>query len=84
MRYAHVRAERIIGQLPLGLRGDMRLGLALEVGRTGGRYAGDARGGLLESLTTYLGGETPFGPVYVGLGFARGGNTNAYLVLGAP
>jgi NTE family protein len=84
VRYAHLRAERIIGRLPLGLRGDMRLGLAIEAGRTGGRYTGDARGGLLESLTTYLGGETPFGPVYVGLGFARGGATNAYLVLGAP
>jgi NTE family protein len=33
--YAHVRAERIIGRLPAGLRGDMRIGFALE-GRQGG------------------------------------------------
>jgi NTE family protein len=36
--YAHLRAERIVGRLPLGLRGDMRLGLALETGKVGKPY----------------------------------------------
>jgi NTE family protein len=82
--YAHVRGERIIGRLPLGLRGDMRLGLALELARTGGRFTETGRDGLLDSATVYLGGETPFGPVYVGFGHASGGSSNAYLFLGTP
>ncbi len=36
--YGNVRAEKIIGELPLGLRGDMRLGVALEAGKVGGRF----------------------------------------------
>ena len=38
IEYAHLRGERIIGRLPLGLRGDMRLGLALEGGRASSPY----------------------------------------------
>ncbi len=82
--YAHVRAERIIGSLPLGLRGDMRLGLALEAGRVARSYALQRSQGWLKSTVVYLGGETPFGPVYLGLGQASGGSTNAYLFLGTP
>ena len=82
--YAHVRAEHIIGSLPLGLRGDMRLGVALEAGRVGRPYAVQERDGWLNSLTVYLGGETPLGPVYVGLGGGSGGAANAYLFIGTP
>jgi NTE family protein len=82
--YGHVRAERIIGRLPLGLRGDMRLGLALEAGRVGDPYTRQERDGLLRGATLYLGGETPLGAVYVGLGRASGGAYNAYLFLGTP
>jgi len=82
--YAHVRAERIIGRLPLGLRGDIRLGLALEAGRVGVPYTVQKKDGWLNSLAAYLGGETPLGPVYVGLGRASGGATNAYLFIGTP
>jgi hypothetical protein len=38
----------------------------------------------LDWLTLYLGGETPRGPVYVGVSHSSAGSTNAYLVLGAP
>ncbi|MCT6647313.1 hypothetical protein N4G37_14710, partial [Enterococcus faecalis] len=38
MRYASLRAERIVGRAPLGLRGDMRAGLALEIGKMGTPY----------------------------------------------
>jgi hypothetical protein len=69
--YAHVRAERFIGRLPLGLRGDMRLGLALEAGRVGQPYAVQKKDGWLSSVAVCLGGETPLGPVYLGLGPAR-------------
>lgn len=82
--YGHVRAERIIGRLPLGLRGDMRLGLALEAGRVGEPYTRQKRDGLLRGAALYLGGETPLGAVYVGLGRASGGSYNAYLFLGTP
>jgi NTE family protein len=82
--YAHVRAERIIGRLPLGLRGDMRLGLALEAGRVGTPYTVQKRSGTLRSLAVYLGGETPLGPVYLGIGRGSGGSTNAYLFIGTP
>jgi NTE family protein len=82
--YAHVRAERIVGSLPLGLRGDMRLGLALETGRVGQPYARQRSDGWLSSVAVYLGGETPIGPVYLGVGQASGGSTNAYLFIGTP
>ncbi len=84
VHYGHVRAERIIGRLPLGLRGDMRAGLALEVGRTANAYTVAERTGRLNSIAVYLGGETPFGPVYVGLGHSAAGSNNAYLFLGTP
>lgn len=82
--YGHLRAERIIGRAPLGLRGDMRLGLALEMGRVAQPYTVQRRSGLLGSVALYVGGETPFGPVYVGLGQGDYRSTNAYLFLGTP
>jgi NTE family protein len=82
--YAHVRAERIIGSLPLGLRGDMRLGLALEAGKVAQPYTRQKREGWLGGVAVYLGGETPVGPVFLGIGRASGGSVNAYLVIGAP
>jgi NTE family protein len=36
------------------------------------------------SVALYLGGETPVGPVCVGLGRGRGASVNAYLFLGTP
>lgn len=82
--YAHLRAERIIGRAPLGLRGDMRLGVAIEAGKIAHPYTLQKQQGWLNSLAVYLGGETVFGPVYVGFGRASGGSVNAYLVVGAP
>jgi len=84
IRYAHLRGERIVGRLPLGLRGDMRLGLALEAGKVGRPYTEVNRTGWLNSATIYLGGETPIGPVYLGVGHSSAGPTNAYLFLGTP
>ncbi len=82
--YAHVRAERIIGRAPLGLRGDLRLGVALEVGKIAQPYTLQVRHGVLNSVALYLGGETAFGPVFAGIGRASSGSVNAYLVVGAP
>ena len=84
LRYGHLRAERIIGRAPLGLRGDLRLGLALELARIARPYTEVGQTGLLNSVTVYLGGETVFGPVYLGFGQSTSGNSNAYLFLGIP
>lgn len=82
--YAQLRAERIIGTLPIGLRGDIRLGLALEAARRGVAFTETRRTGWLNSTTVYLGGETPFGPVYLGYGYSTSGTWNAYFFLGTP
>ena len=84
VHYGHLRAERIIGRLPLGLRGDMRLGVALEAGKVADPYTIQQHTGWLPSVAVYLGGETPVGPAYIGLGRGRSGATNDYLFIGTP
>lgn len=82
--FAGLRAERIIGVLPLGLRGDMRLGISFEGARIGRRLTETQLDGLIDSTALYLGGETPFGPLYVGAGYSSRGYTNLFLQLGTP
>ena len=82
--YAHIRAERIFGRMPLGLRGDLRIGMALEAGRVGDPLSEPLRTGLLNSGVIYARGETPFGPAYLGLGRSSTGQTNAYFFIGTP
>ena len=84
IRYGHLRVEKIIGRLPLGLRGDMRAGLALEAGNVGTPYTETRRSGWLNSTTLYLGGETPLGPVYLGYGHSQSNSSSVYLFLGTP
>ena len=84
IRYGGVRFEKIIGRLPLGLRGDMRAGLALEAGKVGTPYTETKRTGWLKSTTLYLGGETPLGPIYLGYGRSDAGSSNVYLFIGTP
>ena len=84
VRYASLRTERIIGRLPLGLRGDMRIGVALEAGKFGQLYTETQRTGWLNSTSVYLGGETPVGPVYLGFGRSDSGSSNVYLFIGTP
>ncbi len=80
--YVGIGTEQIIGRLPLGLRGDMRLGIMLEAARAGFRYTEQENTGTLNSLAVYLGGETPFGPSYLGLGYSTSGNYNFFLSVG--
>jgi NTE family protein len=47
-------------------------------------YTLQKRGGWLKSVALYMGGETPLGSVYLGLGQGSGGSTNAYLFIGTP
>lgn len=84
VQYGGLRAEQIVGSLPLGLRGDMRLGLGLETARVNQRYTETQRDGPVHSASLYFGGETPFGPAYVGLGVGTGGVVNLFLFIGTP
>ena len=84
--YAGVRAEQIIGTFPMGLRGDMRLGFALEGAHVGTYYTETNLAGasILNSAAVYLGGETPFGPAYLGFGYSTNGASNLFLSIGIP
>jgi NTE family protein len=84
LRFASIRGERVIGRMPLGLNGDLRLGLSLETGRARDRYTETGLDGWQQAGAVYLGGETPLGPAYVGVGHAKGGRTSLYLFIGLP
>ncbi len=84
IRYAGLRAERIVGRLPLGLRGDMRMGLAVEAADVTGYYTETQSKRRLDSLAVYFGGETPIGPTYLGLGLSSQGVSNLFLFIGTP
>ena len=84
IRYAGLRIEKIIGRLPMGLRGDMRAGMALETGKVGKPYTETQLSGWMNSASIYLGGETPLGPVYLGYGRSDSGASSVYLFLGTP
>ena len=84
IRYGSLRAEKIIGRLPLGLRGDMRAGLALEVARIGKPFTETQLHGGLQSVAIYLGGETPLGPLYFGYGRSSSGASSFHLFIGTP
>lgn len=81
--YTHLRAERIIGRMPLGLNGDLRLGLGLEGAKLKNAYTTTEAESWLNSAVLYLGGETPLGPAYLGLGFSNDGKLNLYMQVGA-
>ena len=82
--YGSIRVEKIIGELPLGLRGDMRIGMALESGRVGGRFTETNLNGWQNNLAVYIGGETPLGPVYAAYGYAPNGMSNIFVYFGTP
>lgn len=82
--YGDLRAERIIGRMPLGLRGDLRLGVALEAGRVDGRFTETQLAGWQSSTAIYLGGETPLGMMYLGFGHAPHGMNNVFVFVGTP
>jgi NTE family protein len=82
--YASLRAEQIIGTFPIGLRGDMRLGVVVEGAHVGKFYTETNLAGtnILNSAALYMGGETPFGPAYLGFGYSTSGVSNLFLSIG--
>ena len=84
IRYGSIRAEKIIGRAPFGLRGDMRAGLALEAARIDRPFTETQLAGGLNSVALYLGGETPLGPLYLGYGRSSIGASSFHLFIGTP
>lgn len=80
--YGHVRLEKIIGRMPLGFNGDMRVGIALEGARIKEAYTLTDVNATLDSAALFLGGESPFGPIYLGYGRSSRGDYNVYFQLG--
>jgi NTE family protein len=84
VKFASLRTEYILGRMPLGLGGDIRLGASLEAGRVDGRFTETRLDGWLGAGSVYLGGETPLGPVYLGYGYAPRGRSSVLLFVGTP
>ena len=82
--FGSIRVEKVVGQLPLGLRGDMRVGMSVEAGRVGGRYTETELDGWQNAYSVYAGGETPLGPIYAGYGYAPNGGSQVYVFIGTP
>jgi NTE family protein len=84
IRFASIRAEKVIGKMPLGLAGDLRAGVSLETGNARERFTETNLNGWQKAGAIYFGGETPFGPLFLGYGYADGGHSSFYLFLGLP
>jgi NTE family protein len=83
--YAGLRVERVIGTMPLGIRGDIRLGGAVEAGKMSGAYTETNLRGWQNSVAFYLGGETPIGAIFLGAAYSpSSGYSNVYFLLGTP
>ncbi len=59
-------------------------GISLEVGRINRPVLVGGTSGTLTAGSIFVATDTPVGPVYLGLGLARGGNRALYLYLGSP
>ena len=59
-------------------------GVSLEAGRVNNPVLAGSPSGTLTAGSLFLAADTPVGPVYLGLGLARGGRRALYLYLGAP
>ncbi|NSL56768.1 patatin-like phospholipase family protein [Uliginosibacterium aquaticum] len=84
LRFGLIGVERIVGRMPLGMRGDLRFGATMEMGRMGYRYTETQRAGWQQANAVYFGGETPFGLMYLGWGHVRNAPSHWYLFIGTP
>jgi NTE family protein len=84
IRFASIRGEKVIGRMPLGLSGDLRVGVSLETGKARDRFTETSLNGWQQAAAVYLGGQTSLGPLYLGYGHAKGGHSSLYLFLGLP
>jgi NTE family protein len=84
IRFGSIRGEKIIGKMPLGVAGDIRIGLSLEAGKARDRFTETNVEGWQHAAAIYLGGDTPLGPLFLGYGQTRGGPSSLYLFIGLP
>lgn len=84
MRYAGVRIEKIMSQMPLGLRGDLRVGLSLESANMDTRYSENQSKDPIKSASLYVGGETALGPIYLGISKAESYSSRIFIFIGTP
>jgi NTE family protein len=84
IRFGSIRAEKVIGHMPLGIAGDIRVGLSLEAGRASDRFTETRLSGWQQAAALYLGGETPLGPLFVAYGYGKGGHYTYYVFVGLP
>lgn len=59
-------------------------GISLEAGRVGDPLLPGSPTGTLTAGSVFIATDTPLGPIYLGVGHARGGNSALYLYLGVP
>jgi NTE family protein len=71
-------------RLPSILGSGAYLGASLEAGRMSRQFSGEPDTGTVWSGSVFLSAVTFIGPVFLGVGFARGGRGSLYLVVGAP
>jgi NTE family protein len=84
LRYASLSYQNQILTLPNPLGRGVYAGLAVESATMRGASLGVDTNGWLSGLTAFLGAHTGIGPVYLGYGYAQGGNRLIYLFLGRP
>jgi NTE family protein len=84
MRYASGRIEKIVSQMPLGIRGDLRVGVALEGANMGTRYSEVQSQDTVKSGSLYVGGETALGPIYLGVSKAVSYSPRVFMFIGTP
>ena len=84
MRYAGVRVEKIVSQMPLGIRGDLRVGVSLEGANMGLRYSENQSQDTIKSGSLYVGGETALGPIYLGVSKAVSYSPRVFMFIGTP
>lgn len=84
MLFGSVTYLRRIGQLPSVIGGGFYAGGTLEAGNAWRQSSDVSLNDLRLCGSVFLGGDTPIGPVYLGLGNGRGGDAILYFLVGLP
>lgn len=82
--FGSVAYLRRIGQLPSVIGGGFYAGGTLEAGNAWRESSDVSLGDLKLCGSVFLGGDTPLGPVYLGLGNGKGGDAILYFLVGLP
>lgn len=75
---------RKLGQLPSIIGGGLYAGLSIEAGNAWRQSSDVSLNDLRLCGSLFLGSDTPLGPVYLGAGTGKGGETLLYFLVGLP